>query len=94
MVYVMRDWDSKRKQWSCNSTVFQVANHENEGKERHQIKACLMKKRIAVYVRYKSMYTSLPSSAKQDNNNNNKIFITVSMYLAHRANWGHLLLQN
>ena len=27
-------------------------------------------------------------------NNNNKIFIAVSMYLAHRANWGHLLLQN
>ena len=26
--------------------------------------------------------------------NNNKIFITVSMYLAHRANWEHLLLQN
>ena len=24
----------------------------------------------------------------------NKIFIAVSMYLAHRANWGHLLLQN
>ena len=23
----------------------------------------------------------------------NKIFIYVSMYLAHRANWGHLLLQ-
>ena len=29
-----------------------------------------------------------------NNNKNNEIFITVSMYLAHRANWGHLLLQN
>ena len=57
MVYVMTDWDSKRKQLSCNSTVFQVANHENEGKERHQIKACLMKKRIAVYVRYVYFFT-------------------------------------
>ena len=25
-----------------------------------------------------------------NNNNNNKIFINVSMYLAHRANWGYL----
>ena len=37
---------------------------------------------------------SLLVRARGINNNNNKIFITVSMYLAHRANWGHLLLQN
>ena len=33
-------------------------------------------------------------SNNNNNNNNKKIFITVSMYLAHGANWGHLLLQN
>ena len=33
-------------------------------------------------------------SNNNNNNNNNKIFITVSMCLAHGANWGHLLLQN
>ena len=37
---------------------------------------------------------SLKRAYNNNYNNNNKIFITVSMYLAHRANWGHLLLQN
>ena len=34
------------------------------GRERHEIKG-LIRKTIAVHVRYKSLYSSLPSSAKQ-----------------------------